>query len=430
MLDNVLFLIREFLVVEEILNIRIISKGTLIESKEITNLSWTHEVNIPAILRIFPKLKNIVIGYPSGVANPLDPINITLSQFIEWFLSNGKVVRLSLSGVNVTECDMVNLETIQSLRPQTASLDLCGIGVPNHYLCGLLLLMKNIQSLRICKCPCFGDREANLMLSELQLLREVYFEELFELQSIDYAHVTTSIHELHVKKCPRLLHVIPNHYLIKCSFKQTALTGQYVEDIITRSASIQQFSVEECRNVQSVSVQSSSLLKLSLSRCILLEYFRGEFDVLSEIKLTQNYRLNHVDIIAPTLMALELPQLPSLNLLYVTSNRLNRLDLTGCLRLYQSICAIKAAGSDFAISIDCLNQGTALCRPNSVIESANRTSRKSHRRCFHHNQVSLCCPSLVIKDKFSFIFPMQSFDTVQKDVVEDANIMSLRRGSL
>lgn len=98
MLDCVFSLICEFLEFPEILQIRAVNKGTLTESKESTNITC-HDVNIPSILNTFPKLKNISIGkLDDGEGKGRKLINITLSNFIDWFLLND-VVRLELAGM-------------------------------------------------------------------------------------------------------------------------------------------------------------------------------------------------------------------------------------------------------------------------------------------------------------------------------------------
>ena len=358
---------------------------------------------------------------------------------------------------------MVNASQIPQLRPPIVSLKLLHVNLPNHYLCGILLLMQNLKTLRIINCVSFGDSAANLLLAHLPSIREVHFEELFELQTLDYAHTSVKIHELHVRKCPRLSRVNPNHYLVKCSLRQTAINGENLGNLVKKSICLQEMVAEESRNIHSVTLQSSSLQRLSLARCMLLEYARGEFAALSNVNFTQCHRLMHVDLDAPQLQVLALSHLPSLNLLFVTSSTLAFLDLTGCLRLYNSIEAIKSSKSrssphSFAVSRNCMMSGGCHCRPphhplvhrsrsghsigsctrsqstsdsgtghsfcssdsdrkngdTPVAEAAAfatanhhwRDYSKSYRRCFHHNQISLCCPKLKIKDS-CFVFPCQ-----------------------
>ena len=330
--------------------------------------------------------------------------------------------------MRITDCSPETAAPVQHLQPSLVSVHLHRVEILNPYLCGILLCMPKLTSLKICHCPGFDDRVANLLLARLVKLKEVYFEELFEMKELDYSLSPVKIQELYIQKCPRLLFLNPNHYLLKCIIRQTILTGKNIEDIVKISVCLQELVVEECRNVQVLTVRSTSLLKLIVARCLLLEYLKVETPALREISASQCYRLVHVDVDAPLLKSFALPHLPALSALFVTSTALRRLDLTGCLRLYQSVLAIRATAKSpncFAVSRNCMMSGKCDCRPHHSqcysgtdqelnIDSIDITAHtspcvKSHRRCFHYDRISLCCPKLKIKPT-SLVFPMHSPD--------------------
>lgn len=455
MLDSVFFLISEFLAVQDILNLRVIDKSTLIQSKEITNLKWSLNVNVPIIFTIFPKLRNVTLG---SCAEQRD---MRLIDLMDWFLSREKLLRLELVGVRITECLPEYATRLYTLHPPLVSLQLHQVTIPNSYLCYILLGMPRISSLHISKCPNFDGRAANLILSQLKSLKIVLLNELFEIKDVDYSLSSARIAELTIQKCPRLLAIKPNCYLLKCQISQSSITGKTIESIVEVSSCLHELVIEECRNVQVVNIQSASLVKLRLARCMLLRHVGVNAAALLDLSVSQCQRLSLVDIDAPLLRGIKLPHLSALNELYVTSAELRRLDLTGCLCLYQSILAIGrtmcAAQSphNFAVSRSCMIGGRSECTPPAhnhshfcsddhdgmnassmspelLSLSEQQGKRKSHRRCFHHDRISLCCPRLRIKDS-TLVFPMPPVE-VEKEVPQsggrDRDEQKARRGSL
>ena len=320
-----------FLDLQDLLNLRRVSRITLTDITLIEMLNISTNISVGAILdslSLFSHTRSLFVA--DGASFPIDAV---------YKIANNGIVYLELqnfgkipfgNGIHADLTGMTpNLFRLRHLHLKRALCDGVALLEAIKWLGGLrTLYLENIHQLT--------DSDLRLIIQRLLLLEIIDIKKCMMLQFFEFPPNTgANLLQLSITECPSLSSVLMNSSCSRVErlcLDKTAIAQDSVEKALlflpTRSVELRQ-----CSNLLTISVTNPTVQEIDLRACAFLRRLELSCPSLNRLDILLCQQLNTLILSSSVISYLDVTMLTSLRLLSLSCQRLQTLDVSGCIQL-------------------------------------------------------------------------------------------------